>query len=220
MNKEEYTKIYLNGLKHIQLAKKLGTDKDYGTAITFFILGIEELIKYLVIPDWLADRQRFTDKEINSLFTSHAAKHEVIIEFLESTKLDFGEKNLQSIFYKMTNISLTDELIAVQKNRFREIGTIVGLTEQHLTSNETEAFIQWVKRKANTLKNRGLYVDRENQSVHLSKANLISPDSIGEQDYNLVLKFTESFLKQVTFSKDLDFTDEEFIDMLNSEGGA
>jgi len=219
MDRESYTLCYHNGKKHLDLAKRLGDEKDYGAAISFFVLGLEELIKYLVIKNSLADKKLFTDKEINSLFSSHIEKHKIITEFLESTKLDFGEKFILSVFNIMTNQPLTDDLKAVQANRFKEFGSMVGLTEQHLTTEEIDAFIQWFKSNADTLKNKGLYVDREDKSTHLAKSKLTSPNSIGEDDYNLVSKFADSFLKQTTFSKDLDLTDDEFIKMLNSDFG-
>jgi|688.fasta_scaffold450266_1 AbiV family abortive infection protein len=215
MNRESYTLCYHNGKKHIDLAIRLGEEKDYGTAISFLVLGLEELIKYLVIQNYLADNKLFTDKEINSMFGSHTKKHEIIIEFLESTKPEFGEKFTLSVFKIMTKQPLTDDLKAVQANRFKEFGSMFGLTEQHLTVNEIDSFINWFNNKADTFKNKGLYVDREDKSTHLNKSKLISPNTIGEDDFNFVLKFSDSFFKQVTFSKDLDITDEELIDILN-----
>ena len=217
MDRESYTLCYHNGKKHIELAKRLGDEKDYGTAITFFVLGLEELIKYLVIPGSLADDKLFTIKEINSLFSNHSEKHKIIIEFLESTKSEFAEKFIQSVFNNMTEQPLTDDLKNIQKNRFKQIGSILSTAENHLTDDEINVFIQWLDKNANTLKNKGLYVDREDKSTQLTKSKLVSPSDIRVEDFNLVLKFTESFLRQATFSKDLDLTDDEFIKMLNSD---
>jgi AbiV family abortive infection protein len=219
MDRESYNLCYQNGKKHIDLARRLGDDRDYGTAISFIVLGLEELIKYLVIKNALLNKKRFTDREINGLFSSHVEKHKIIVEFLESTKEDFAEKFILSLFNEMTNRPLTDDLKIVKKNRFREFGSMAGLTEKHLTENEINIFIHWVDKNADNLKNKGLYVDRESKSTHLEKSKLTSPNSVNENDFKLVLKFADSFLKQATFSKDLDLTDEEFEKLMNSEFG-
>jgi AbiV family abortive infection protein len=219
MDRQTYTLCYYNGKKHIDLGKRLGEEKDYGTAITFFVLGLEELIKYLVVKMSLADKSLFTDAEINKIFGSHTGKHKIIIEFLQATKLDFGENFALATFNKMTNQPLTDELKLVDANRFKQLGSMVGLTERHLTGDEIDLFINWLSENADNLKNKGLYVDREDRSKSLVNTKLVSPSDTEEEDFNFVLKFTDSFLKQTTFSKDLDLTDDEFIKMLNDDFG-
>ena len=219
MDRESYIQCYQNGKKHIDLAKRLGSENDFGTAISFFVLGLEELIKYLVIQNKLADNKLFSDKEINSLFGSHTEKHKIIIEFLESTKPTFAEKFIQLIFKNMTKQPLTEDLMEVQANRFKEFGSMLSYAETNLTEEEIDNFIFWLQNNADNLKNKGLYVDREDRSTHLAKSKLISPSKIAKEDFNLVMKFADSFLRQATFSKDLDITEDEFIKMLNSDIG-
>jgi hypothetical protein len=117
----------------------------------------------------------------------------------------------------MTKQPLTDELKVIQSNRFKEFGSMVGLTENHLTDEEIDSFIKWFSIHADSFKNKGLYVDRVDKSTHLEKTELISPNVVSENDFNMVLKFADAFIKQITFSKDLDVTDDEFIKFLNSD---
>jgi len=167
----------------------------------------------------LAPPLRIIIKEVAKIFTSHQAKHDMIIELLESTKLDFGEDFIMSVFHKLTSRPLDDNLSKVQKNRFKEFGSIVGLTEAHLTTDEIDLFIQWLKNKANNDKNRGLYVDKERSNSNLSSSILVSPDDVTKKEFDLALKFSESLLKQASFSKAIDITEDEFIELLNSDIG-
>ncbi|HEU5289347.1 MAG TPA: AbiV family abortive infection protein, partial [Cyclobacteriaceae bacterium] len=192
MDREEYNQCYSNGKKHIDLAKRLGSENDFGTAVTFLVLGIEELIKFLVIQMSLGEDKRFSDKELNKLFSSHTDKHKIIIEFLEATKPIFAENFVLSLFNKMNNLPLTDELKEVDNNRFKELGSMVGLTEKHLTEEEIEAFIEWLARNADKHKNKGLYVDRLDKSKDLLTSRLTSPTETKKEDYELILKFADS----------------------------
>ncbi len=217
MDREEYNQCYHNGKKHIDLAKRLGSENDFGTAVTFLVLGIEELIKFLVIQMSLGEEKRLTEKELNKLFSSHTDKHKIISEFLKATKPNFAENFVLSLFNKMNNLPLTDELKEVDNNRFKELGSMVGLTEKHLTENEIDAFIEWLDRNADKHKNKGLYMDRLDKSRDLLNSRLISPTETKKEEYELTFKFADSFLKQATFSKDIDITDEEFTKFLNGD---
>lgn len=219
MEREEYVKCFENGEKHIKRAKILSKDEDYGFAISLLILGLEELIKYLVIQMSDDDNTIFSSKEIDKIYSSHQAKHKMIIELLESTKLGFGEDFIMSVYHKHINKPLNDNLSKVQENRFKEFGSMVGITETHLTSDEIDLFIQWLKNKANNDKNRGLYVDKERSNSNLSSSILVSPEEVTKEEFDLALKFSESLLKQASFSKAIDITEDEFIQLLNKDVG-
>lgn len=219
MERDEYVKCFKNGEKLINRAKTLSKGEDYGFAISLLILGLEELIKYLVLQMSDDDNTVFSSKEVAKIFTSHQAKHDMIIELLESTKLDFGEDFIMSVYHKLTNRPLDDNLSRIQKNRFKEFGSMVGLTEAHLTTDEIDLFIHWLKNKANNDKNRGLYVDRERSNSNLSSSILVSPEEVTKEEFDLALKFSESFLKQASFSKAIDITEDEFIELLNKDVG-
>ena len=49
MNRTEYNKVFDNGLKHVGAAKLLASENMHGFAISHLILGIEELMKYIVL---------------------------------------------------------------------------------------------------------------------------------------------------------------------------
>ena len=219
MEREDYLKCFKNGKKHINLAKTLSLEKDYGLAISFLILGLEELIKYLVIQMSVDDETIFSPKEVAKIFSSHREKHKILVELLESTKLDFGEDFIMSVYHKHINKPLNENLSKVQKNRFKEFGCMIGVTENHLTSDEIDSFIDWLNNKANNHKNRGLYVDKERNNSNLANSILVSPEEVTKSEFDLALKFSESFLKQASFSKDIDITEDEFIELLNKNIG-
>jgi len=216
MDRENYILCYHNGKKHIDLGITLGEKQDYGTAISFFILGLEELVKYIVIQMASGERNLFTDKELNFLFSSHTGKHKILIEYLEATKLDFGENYMLSVFNKLIVRPLNEEQETLQLNRFKGLGTMIGVVEQNLTGEEIDSFILWLKNDADNFKNRGLYVNKEDRSKDILNSKLISPSAIEENEYILILKFANSFLSQATFLKDIDLTDDEFTDFMNS----
>ena len=145
-------------------------------------------------------------------------RHKLLIELLESTKPDFGEDFILSVYKKMTSKPLDNNLLKVQNNRFKEFGTMVGMTERHLTPDEINLFIDWLKKQANNDKNRGLYVglDKTNNSESLFNSVLVSPIDVSREDFYLALKFSNSFLKQASFSKAIDITESEFTELLNN----
>jgi AbiV family abortive infection protein len=216
MERESYNLCYDNGKKHISLAKKLADENDFGTAITFLVLGMEELIKFLVIQMSSGDERRFTDKEFNKLFSSHTGKHQILKEFLKATKPGFEESFVLSLLNKMEGWPLDDKMKEADNNRFKELGSMLAM-EKHLTAEEIDQFILWLDTSADKQKNKGLYVDRTDTSGDFFAAPLGSPKDVTKEEYEMAHKFAESFLKQATFSKDIDITDEEFRDFLNTE---
>ena len=76
-------------------------------------------------------------------------------------------------------------------------------------------FIKWLD-SADVFKNKGLYVDRMHKGREITKTELVSPSTVSESEYNMVLKFAESFLAHATISKDLDLDQDEFTTLLNS----
>ena len=217
MDRDDYNLCFISGKKHIDSARIMADIKNYGTAVTLLILGLEELIKYLVIQTALSDKTRFSESEINKVFSDHTTKHKIIIEFLESTKQNFGEKFRFSIFNKSNNNISSNELREIQENRFKEFGSMVGVIENSLTENEIDLFIEWLNNHANNDKNNGLYVNRNDKSKSINQTKLVSPTNIGKSDYEFILKFADSFLNQAIFSKDIDMTDEEFMEFLTSD---
>jgi len=216
-NRENYNKIFENGLNHINAAKLLANSSLFGFAISHLILGIEELIKYQVMLSYFADTKLF-DEDINlknrkSIFRDHIKKHDLIKEFQQSISKEFSSDYFDYLFHKWTGQELTQKHLEIEKNRFKEIGSFISVsyTDINIPEEERDAFFKWLGN-ANNFKNNGFYVN------WTGELTFETPSDIKKEDYDLALKFTEAFLKQTEeVIKDLDMTDDELMAYLNTE---
>jgi len=215
-DRDNYNKIFDNGLLHIESAKLLADNGSFGFAISHLILGIEELIKYQVVLTHCADEKVFTDKEINpknrnSIFRDHLIKHNLIKEFEQSISTEFATDFLDYIFHKATEQELTEKYLAIEKNRFKEWGCFFNMAYSEINIPETErlSFFEWLKT-ANDTKNKGFY-------VNWTDTSLDSPSDIKKGQFETAMNYTNAILKQTEVIKSLDITDIEFMDLLNSD---
>lgn len=214
-DRDNYNKIFDNGLLHINSAKILADNNSFGFAISHLVLGIEELIKYQVVMVHGVDNTIF-EKEASlqgnkTIFRNHGTKHDLIKEFQESLAPGFGDIFVESVFYISTGQPLKPEHIIVQKNRFKQMGSFLGVAykEINIAVEERPNFFNWLN-KANDLKNEGFYVNLINGVCE-------SPVTIKREEFEIALKYAEAILKQTEVIKSLDLTEDEFIDMLNTE---
>jgi len=210
-NRGNYIKIFENGSNHLKIASLLANQQYYGSALSHIVLGIEELIKYQVYLNYLADKNIFTEKEIFGVFRNHKTKHNLINEFSSSLSAKSSEDFLNYIFKSATGQTLTENDLKIEKNRFKEIGSFLrtAYKEINLTEVERKEFINWLNN-ADNLKNKGFYVDNFNDKWSF-------PSDLTESEFKVAYKFANALLKQTEVIKDLDITDDEFIDFLNSE---
>lgn len=216
-DRDNYNKIFDNGVSHLNSAKLLADNNEFGHAISHLVLGIEELIKYQVTATHSADNTLFTDKEINpqkreSIFRLHQTKHDLLAEFIEAGSNQFTEIFREYVFYLATGQNLKPEHQKIKENRFKEIGNLINgaFTETNFTEEERTAFFDWLK-EANNNKNDGFYVDVKNNVWK-------TPKDFSKMNYDVALKYATVILSQTKIIKDLDITDDEFIDLLNSDG--
>jgi AbiV family abortive infection protein len=215
MDRDNYNKIFNNGLAHINSAKILADNNSYGFAISHLILSIEELIKYQVVMTHNVDNTLF-DKEANpqkgkSVFRDHLTKHDLIREFQQSISGGFSEKFIGSVFHKATGQPLKPEHIDVQTNRFKETGNFLNVAykEINIPEDERQDFFDWLG-KANEKKNKGFYVNPNNGIYE-------SPSEIIKDEYVTAFKYADAILKQTEVIKSLDITEDEFIAFMNME---
>jgi AbiV family abortive infection protein len=214
--RDNYNKIFDNGLLHINTAKLLADNGAFGFAISHLILGIEELIKYQVVLTHFADNTVFADKEVNptnrnSIFRDHLKKHDLIKEFQQAISKDFTADFHDYIYHKATGQELKEKHIAIEMNRFKEWGSFfnVAYAEINIPEVERQSFFEWLK-KANDTKNNGLY-------VNWTPISFDSPSDIKKEDFEAALKNANAILHQTEVIKSLDLTDDEFLDILNSD---
>ncbi|MFY0602258.1 MAG: AbiV family abortive infection protein [Cyclobacteriaceae bacterium] len=217
MERDQYNEIFDNGLAHIVTAELLARCKKFGFAISHLVLGIEELIKYQVVQFHSGDNSAFTPSETNpnhkkSIFRFHSTKHNLIREFQEAISSEFSKNFDEYILRKFTGQEFDAQHEKVARNRFKEIGSFLGsaYSEVNLNDDEKKQFFTWLD-KANELKNRGFYANTTDYK------KVQSPNSLTFEDYQLANKFARVILKQTKVIKDLDTTDEEFVEFLNSE---
>ena len=216
-DRDNFNKIYENGLSHLTSAEILADNNEFGFAISHLVLGIEELIKYQVISAHYDNHTLFTDSEINpnksqSIFKYHQTKHKLLEEFIEAGSNKFAQTFNEYVLHLATGKDLNTEHLKIQENRFKEIGNIINgaFSETNFTEELRMTFFTWLK-DANNNKNNGFYVDFRN---NLWK----SPKDFLKEDYEIALKYANVILNQTKIIKDLDIDDDEFIDLFNSEG--
>ena len=215
-DRDNYNKIFDNGLLHIDSAKLLADNGSFGFAISHLILGIEELIKYQVVATHFADNNVFADKEVkptnrNSIFRDHLKKHDLIKEFQQSISTEFATDFHDYIFHKATGQELQEKHLKIEKNRFKEWGSFfsVAYSEINIPETERQLFFECLKN-ANDTKNKGLY-------VNFTDTNFDSPSDIKKEQFDTALNFANAILKQTEVIKSLDLIDDEFMDILNSD---
>lgn len=212
MNKREnYIKIFENGNNHLDIARILASYEYYGSAISHIVLGIEELIKYQVYLHWLASPDNFKNKEVNGIFTNHKVKHDFIKEFSNSLSSKSSDAFLEFVIKSATGQQLDVKDHEVENNRFKEIGSFLNTAwkETNLSEIERMNFIDWLN-KADNFKKEGFYVDKSND-------NWTFPSDFKKEEFKIADRFANILRNQIKVSKDLDITDNELTDFLNSE---
>jgi AbiV family abortive infection protein len=211
--REEYLKIFDNGCLHIECAQILAKNGQFGFATSHLILGLEELIKYQVFKTYSYDETVFLDKETDSkspdsIFRRHKTKHKLLKEFQEAISESFSEDFIEYLLYNTLGKTLTEKRKKIEKNRFREIGSFLGVAyrEINIPDHEKSNFTKWLE-DADNLKNSGFYVDAEFRT----------PKEITENVYETALRYTNAILEQTRVIKNLDITDEEFLNLLKGD---
>lgn len=215
MDRTEYNKIYYNGIKHIDCAKLLAANNMFGFAVSHLILGIEELIKYQVVMTKSVNNYDFENvidpTKRKSIFKDHLTKHDLLREFQESISTEFADKFMQCIFERTQNITPSGEYDNIQKNRFKEWGAFFALagSEMNIPEEKRGVFFDWLKN-ANDAKNNGFYANWLNGVV-------VTPESTTSSQYEDAFIYADSILKQTTFMKSVDLSEDDFNDLMNQE---
>ena len=211
MPREEYNKIFENGLKHIESAKVLAKIEMFGSATSHLILGIEELIKYQVIMTKSVNNYPFDDvispPKGKSIFTNHTTKHNLIKEFQESISDNFANNFFESLLLRSNEIGTEIDTPPILNNRFKEWGLFFNIagSEMNIPVDKRAQFFTWLK-EANNTKNNGFYANWKNDKIE-------TPDNnFAIKDYETALTYASSILKQTEFMKSVDMTEEEIIE--------
>lgn len=163
-----YPEIIKNAEEFYITAKLLAEANYYGKAVTHLILGAEEYIKSFCL---FLEGNHFELRKlkgIKGIFYGHTARHNII---RDSFSVWMVAKHFFSI-----NINET-------KNHFLQKTLHAMLSIIPAMSNHD----WWAQ--ADMLKQKGLYVDYQNQ--------LILPSDLTKKDYEMALRFTQPIPKEV-----------------------
>jgi len=209
-SREDYNQIFTNGINHLSAADELASKELYGFAISHTILGIEELIKYQIVQYISKESSNF-NTEILKIYRDHLTKHSLLKEFIASTTKEFYEGGVEVLYTVIIQDELSDALESIYKNRFRQLGMFlhVAYKDLNISNEELKALLDWLDQ-ANNLKNDGFYVDYRNGKVK-------NPNDLTIDHYQQAKRFGEIVRLYTSVIKSLDFTEEEFIDMLNEK---
>jgi len=192
-----------NAKNHYKISEFAAENINYGFAVSHLILAGEELIKSLIFILLSRELHFMNNSEKQEILRNHNIKHINIEEFLlsltEDAILDFEENLLEYTVYP-------DKM----KNKYQEAAWFLhkSLKLDVLDEKEISEISKLIK-DANDLKNKGLYVDYEN--------NWQCPWDVTEETYtkyrNLITKLFE-FIDPV-FT--IPLTDERIQDFLYGE---
>jgi AbiV family abortive infection protein len=215
MDRIDYNQIFENGVRHIEGAKLLAEINMFGFAISHLILGIEELIKYQVVMTKSVNKYSFDDvidpQQKKSIFRNHLTKHDLIKEFLESTSSEFANEFFNKTFQRLTGQISSEDNSPILKNRFKEWGAFFAFAgaDLNISEEKRDDFFAWLKN-ANSLKNKGFYVNWENKFLE-------TPNSMTLDDYQAAFSYASVILKQTEFMKSVDLSDKGISALLNSD---
>jgi AbiV family abortive infection protein len=158
---------YENSKKHIFYGEIAGTQKDFGIAVSHLILGIEEMMKSVLLISLYSYEYLLTSQEKRKIFTRHDFKHSNVKELVSS----LSEQNIES--YHENPFAFFD---SHRGNKLQTIAHFLskGLQLGSLQDQEVKQLADLIN-KANDLKNRGFYVNYQGK--------WIVPDEIGKKAF-------------------------------------
>ena len=166
-----YENVKQNSLDHLVIADILAQKRKYGSAITHTVLASEEMTKALILYVNGIGIRLSNIKGFKNFFYRHTPRHK-LANFMLFFNLFL--KPLNELFRNFRN-----------NNNIDKEG-INSLLNKHKTIFEdTMDDIEWWTY-ADTLKNKGLYVDYKNK--------IISPADLKEDDFKLALKTVGNYV--------------------------
>lgn len=173
---------YNNGSSHIAVGKLLSQQENYGFAVSHLVLGAEELIKALILLFLNSDKHFISHNHKDKLFANHSFKHVNIKMFfaaLTKKSMDDYDANWFD-YYFSGNHSNTFQQKAYVLSKLLDLGQ---LQEQQIDD------IIKLLDDANNLKNKGFYVDYDN--------NWIRPEDISVTTFNNYLNICATLMRFV-----------------------
>lgn len=168
-----YETVMQNSLDHLAIADILAQKQKYGSAITHSVLASEEMTKALILYVNGIGIRLSNVKGFKSFFYKHTPRHK-LANFM--------------LFFQLFLKPLNELFQNIQTNNNIDKDGINKLLDKHTSVFEdTFEDIEWWTT-ADSLKNKGLYVDYRNKTI--------SPSDLKEEDFKLAMK---TVLKYMSF---------------------
>lgn len=169
------------------MSQELAATEHYGVATSLCILPAEESIKAIfILQQSIAPDEKISD--FDKIFRSHKVKHEYLIELMKLMDLIRFQMMEQYLRYAPTRA-----LRRMFAKKFPEFEKIHRDLIKHLKPlQEMHAILDWFK-KANDLKNRGLYLDIQDKEWKV-------PKDIDAKAYQTALEYATEIYDYTKFS--------------------
>ncbi len=143
---------YENSKKHFKYSGLAAESKDFGFAVSHLVLGVEELLKGLILL--CLDRYpHFIDSDSKEkIFSQHNFKHFNAKEFLTALTVDSIGGYFRDPLYHLNSRNVA--------NKFQRTAVFISknLSKGEIVDDEIDDLVKLMD-KANYYKNRGFYVD-------------------------------------------------------------
>ncbi len=185
-----------------KIANKAAEELAFGIACSLSILSAEEAMKaFSLLVKHFNPNETIDDFE--KIFSDHKTKHQHLPEtvdlFETIIELVYTEHGIVNYLFEMMD-RLASEIPAEKRQKFLEdretLSATLGKYRKPPTSKiDIEKAKEWWK-KANSIKNRGFYVDRSNGTWH-------NPNSFTKENYLEAEQFTFPIIKNADKIKNL-----------------
>lgn len=198
---EIYSKLILNSEVLCKTSQKAASSQDYGVATSLMILASEELVKGILLYFKGIGINYSPIKELRNVFYQHKPKHEIgmLMELLRLFEIQMNiEKHNLS---KRKGTKFIDKLL-------NGLNYVHAIIEPIATAGKN---LEWWN-KADTLKNRGFYVDYND--------HVLLPSEIKQETFDEALKILSDLKKrfkiiQLFIQRNKSNEVSQFIDVIN-----
>jgi len=179
-----YPEVVFNATRLLEISRLAGESKDYGIATSLSILSSEEFVKAFVLFLHGIGIDIYAIKEVKGVFSKHKTKHEIstLIEILNLVQTIFAKNINKGNTPFGTKPNLLKSALTLLVKAALNIGPIIELSTN----------LSWWG-KADTLKNKGLYVD------YLD--TLVLPKNITEENFTEAYKISQELHEKIDIIK-------------------
>ncbi len=188
--KEGYDLAIQNSKSLFKISENAALGNEFGIACSLNILSAEEALKasFLIIKHYNPKGQI---NEFDKIFKDHKIKHEQLKQFVEfQDKMQIQLKAQIAILEPLINLARQMSKETQEKNKtdlFSLEETLTWLKQRSKTKLNFGEILNWLKN-ANNIKNRGFYLDRQNDKW-------LAPQNITIEKYDMEKLYTKAIIE-------------------------